>query len=313
MKKIYFIISFLMYLGANAQQDPQFTQYIFNHMYLNPGAAGSENLTRFQVIHRTQYLGYQSTFDDGGSPITQVITANVPLKMIKSGVGIHFVNDRIGVSTSRNVQLSYAYHISVGESQLAIGVRGGMASRGVDYSRLRARDDNDPLLSTGRISQSGLDVGAGLYFYNPSYSLGIAVNHINEPTYSLGTQTAKNTLRRSYNMTGSVLVGLSYTMNLTPMFVIKSDLNTVSAEVGALATYDERYWAGASYRWGDAASLLLGANLLDGNLRVGYAIDAVVIGSNAKSATSHEVLLSYTLSPPRAGKKSIIRTPRYRY
>ncbi|WP_394992980.1 type IX secretion system membrane protein PorP/SprF [Emticicia sp.] len=313
MRKIYCIIVLFVSFKASAQQDAQFSHYIFNQLFVNPATAGSENVTRFQAIYRTQYLGYQSTFDDGGAPVSQVISANIPLKMIKSGIGFTFVNDKIGASTQRDLKLSYAYHLPVGGSQLALGVSGGFFTRGIDYGRLRARDENDPLIATGNVSQSAFDLGAGAYLYNPGYSIGLSMNHLNEPTFGLGTKTATNTLKRSAYLTGSMLFGVSYMIDVSPMLIIKSDLSTISAEVGAMATYDNKYWFGASYRTGDAVSTLLGANLMNGSLRVGYAMDIVVGGANAKSATSHEILLSYALAALRAGKKSIVRTPRYRY
>lgn len=313
MRKIYYIIVLLASFKVSAQQDAQFSHYIFNQLFVNPATAGSENVTRFQAIYRTQYLGYQSTFDDGGAPVSQVISANIPLKMIKSGVGLTFVNDKIGASIQRDMKLSYAYHLPVGGSQLALGVSGGLFTRGIDYSRLRARDENDPLLATGSINQSTFDLGAGAYLYNPGYAIGLSMNHINEPTFGLGSKTATNTLKRSAYLTGTMLLGVSYMIDVSPMLIIKSDLSTFSAEAGAIATYDNTYWLGASYRTGDAVSALLGANLLNGSLRVGYAIDIVVGGTNAKSSTSHEILLSYAIAALRAGKKSIVRTPRYRY
>jgi len=313
MRKIYYLVSLIASFTAHAQQDAQFTHYIYNQLFLNPATAGSENVTRFQAIYRSQYQGYQSTFDDGGAPVTQVISVNVPLKMLKGGVGITFVNDKIGASTQRDFKLSYAYQMPIGNSQLGIGVSGGYFSRGMDYSRLRAKDENDPLLASGRISQTSIDLGAGLYLNNPSYTVGLSMNHINQPTFGLGTDKATNTLKRSANLTGSLLIGVSYTIDISPMLIIKSDLSTISAEAGAIATYDSRYWVGTSYRTGDAVSGLVGANLLGGSMRIGYAIDVIIGGKNAKSPMSHEVLLSYSLAALRAGKKSIVRTPRYRY
>jgi type IX secretion system PorP/SprF family membrane protein len=296
-----------------AQQDPQFSHYYFNHLFLNPGAAGSENVTRFQGIYRTQYTGYTGTFDDGGGPTTQVFSANVPLKQYKSGVGVYFMNDRIGFSTAQDIQLSYAYHLPVGGSQLAIGVRGGLYTRGIDYSRLRARDDNDPVLATGDVRQSQFDLGAGLYLYNPSYTIGLSMNHINEPKFGLKSESGQNPLKRSAYLTANATLGLSYTLDITPMAVVKYDFATISAEGGAIVTYDGRYYFGASYRLQDAATGLAGINLFNNNLRLGYAFDFIITGANAKAPTSHEIMASYTIQPFRSGKKSIIRTPRYRY
>jgi type IX secretion system PorP/SprF family membrane protein len=87
MRKIYFLIlSMILSSATFAQQDPQFSHYFFNQLYLNPAMAGSENVTRIQAIHRSQYLGYQSTYDDGSAPTTQIVSANVPLKMIKRAI-----------------------------------------------------------------------------------------------------------------------------------------------------------------------------------------------------------------------------------
>ncbi|MBA4850337.1 type IX secretion system membrane protein PorP/SprF [Emticicia sp. BO119] len=316
MKKIYIVILSLTLFTATAQQDTQFSHYYFNQLFINPATAGSENVTRFQAIYRTQYAGYQSTFDDGGAPVSQIISANMPLKMIRSGVGLTFVNDKIGASIQRDLKLSYAYQIPVGGSQLALGVNGGLFTRGIDYGRLRPRDDNDPLLGTGVVSQSSLDLGAGAYFFNPTYSIGLSVNHLNEPKFGLSSNGATNVLQRSAYLSGSMLFGVSYMIDVSPMFLLNANLSNMSISTfsaGAIATYDNTYYLGASYRVGDAVTALLGANILNGNLRIGYAIDVIVGGVQAKSATTHEVMLSYALSPPRAGKKSIIRTPRYRY
>lgn len=316
MKNIYIVILSLAFFTASAQQDTQFGHYYFNQLFFNPATAGSENVTRFQAIYRTQYTGYQSTFDEGGAPVSQVISANVPLKIFKSGVGLTFVNDKIGASIQRDLKLSYAYHIPVGGSQLAIGVNGGLYTRGIDYGKLRPRDNNDPILGTGIVSQSEFDFGAGVYLYNPGYALGLSVNHINEPKFGLASSTATNVLQRSAYLTGSMLFGVSYLVDVSPMFIVSSNLSNMSlttVSAGAIATYDNLYWVGGSYRIGDAVTALLGANVFNGSLRIGYAIDIIMGGTQAKSATSHEVMLSYALAPPRAGRKSIIRTPRYRY
>lgn len=316
MKKFYIVILSLAFFSASAQQDTQFSHYYFNQLFFNPAMAGSENVTRFQAIYRTQYTGYKSSYDDGGAPVSQVISANMPLKMIRSGVGLTFVNDKIGPSIRRDLKLAYAYHIPVGGSQLALGVNGGLYTLGIDNGRLRPRDDNDPLIGTGVVSQTSLDLGAGAYFYNPTYSIGLSVNHLNEPKFGLSTAGATNVLQRSAFLTGTMLFGVSYLIDVSPMFILQSNLSNMTIStfsVGAIATYDNTYWVGGSYRTGDAVTALLGANILNGSLRLGYAIDIIVSGLQAKSATTHEVMLSYALSPPRAGKKSIIRTPRYRY
>lgn len=298
-----------------AQQiDPQFTNYLFNGLFLNPATAGMDNQTQVFAMYRHQYVGYAGTFDPGGAPVSQVLSASVPMRNLGGGVGIHVVNDQIGGgNTNRELQLSYSYQLALGNSRLGIGIAGGLHNKLADSENYRPRDPDDPAIPTGAVSQIQPDFAAGVFLYNPGYSLGLSVKHINEPTFGLNTASATNQLGQNYYLTGSFLIGVSYTIDITPMFIIKSDLTTVSPEAGAMVTYNSKYWAGANYRWDDAVSFLLGGTLLNNSVRVGYAFDYVYAGLGAKAPTSHELFLNYTLPPPRAGKKSIVRTPRYRF
>lgn len=296
-----------------SQQDPLFTHYIFNQLYLNPATAGADNKTKVQAIYRQQYVGYTGTFDAGGAPVTQIVSASVPLKIVGGGVGIHFVNDQIGGgNTNRELQLSYAYQLPIGGSKLSFGGAAGIHQKNLNPASYRPRDPSDPAIPTTNVSQSALDFGVGVYLSNPAYSLGLSMKHLNQPEFGLGT-TAKNTLQRSAYLTGSMLFGVSYDVDISPMFVLKSDMKNISPEAGFLTTYKSSYYLGASYRWQDAASALVGASFLSNSLHIAYAFDWVIEGVKGKSPSSHEVLVSYSFAPPRAGKKSIVRTPRYRF
>ncbi|WP_261449300.1 PorP/SprF family type IX secretion system membrane protein [Marinilongibacter aquaticus] len=296
------------------QVDPQFTQYVFNSMYLNPGATGIQGKTNITAIYRTQWTGYTGTTDPGGAPNTQQISVSSPFNALGGGLGLYISNDMIGAgSINRELTANYSFHKRFGVNLVGFGVSAGMYSRILDGDKLRPREDEDPSLPSGRVSQSLPDFGAGIFLYNPSYQLGVALKHINQPEYSFSTVSANSPLPRTLNVSGSVLIGLSYTLDLSPMFLIKSDFKTVSPELGALVTYNNSLWAGLNYRYQDAASVILGSNLLNNKLRIGYAMDYVAFGQEAKAPTSHEILLTFFLNPPRAGKKSIIRTPRYRY
>jgi hypothetical protein len=97
------------------------------------------------------------------------------------------------------------------------------------------------------------------------------------------------------------------------MFILRSDLTTFTGEVGALAFYKENLWVGLNYRHEDAVALLAGINLPNTSLRLGYSLDYIINGLAAKSVLSHELLLRYSLTAPKKGKRSIVRTPRYRF
>ncbi len=297
-----------------AQNDPQFSQYVFNTMYLNPAATGFGGKTAVSAIYRSQWSAYTGTFDQGGAPTTQQISASVPFNALKGGLGLYVSNDQLGGgSTNREISASYSYHRRVGVNTLGVGISAGIYSRILDGGVYRPREEDDPSIPSTKVSQTNPDFSVGVYLYNPGYQLGLSMKHVNQPSYSFSTVSGNSMLPRTLYLNGSLLLGVTYTLDVSPMFVIKSDLKTVSPELGALVTYNSSLWAGVNYRWQDAASFLIGGNFLNNKLRAGYAMDYVVFGTTAKAATSHEILLTYYLNPPRSGKKSIIRTPRYRF
>ncbi len=315
IKKYIFIwISVFISLEVAGQQDPQFTQYVFNQFYLNPGAAGIENKTNIQTLFRSQYTGYTGTLDPGGSLLNQVFSANLPLSFLKGGIGAYYAGNQVSkVMNSQELQLSYAYHHKIGGSILGVGVSGGMHSVVLDGEAYRPRDPDDPFIPAEKVRQTAPDVSAGVYLFNPGFQLGLSMKHINQPKFGFNVENGQYNLNRSLYLSGSALIGLSYTLDISPMFVLKSDLKTIAPELGFLATYNSKFWGGVNYRWQDAASAIIGGSFLNNALRAGYAIDLVISGTQAKSPMSHEILLSYTLAPPRSGKKSVVRTPRYRF
>jgi type IX secretion system PorP/SprF family membrane protein len=141
--------------------------------------------------------------------------------------------------------------------------------------------------------------------------LGLSVKNILEPSYKLNDVSGVYKDKRAYYLTGKYDFGITYTLDISPTFIVKTDLQTISTELGAIATYNQQYWAGINYRWQDAASVLIGGNFLKNTVKVGYAIDIVNFGTLAKSNTSHELFLRYSFGAPKLGKKSIIKTPRY--
>ena len=111
-----------------AQQDPQFSQYMFNSFYYNPAFAGSEGVTKITGLFRSQWLGYSPTYGDGGAPTTQIFSIHTPVPKLKGGVGGYVVNDKLGPLNNFEAQLSYAYAINVKDAKLSFGLRAGALS-----------------------------------------------------------------------------------------------------------------------------------------------------------------------------------------
>jgi type IX secretion system PorP/SprF family membrane protein len=310
-KTILFVC--LLFAGQSlfGQQEPQFTHYQFNQLYVNPAMAGSGSVSKFQMIHRSQYAGYSGTFDVGGAPTSQVLTASIPVLDWRSGFGVTLVNDKIGPNTMQDFSLSYALRMPVGEGVFALGARAGLQRRGIDNTKLRYEDEGDPLIPTAGNAQVRPDFGLGLSYSHPLFSFGLSSVHLTQPDFSYYTN-AKNTLKRRYYANLSLNLPISYALDLQPMFILKTDLNQYSFEGGLMANINNKVMIGSSYRYQDAISAIVGFNVIK-NMKISYAGDFINVGTAAKSPTSHEILLSYTMPAIRIGKTSIIRTPRYRY
>ncbi|MES2732660.1 MAG: type IX secretion system membrane protein PorP/SprF [Bacteroidota bacterium] len=318
MNKVFYriVLSFLFVLPLTlqAQQDPQFSQYMFNGLFLNPATAGVDGQTRFQLIARSQWTGYQSTFDGGGGLNTQIFTLNTPILRWKSGAGFQIINDVSGPLVNVQTQASYAYHFPVRNGKLSLGLKAGIHSQTLDQTRLRYNDPGDKLITENKESQIRPDMALGIHYRAEKYYLGFAANHLLKPKFNFGiTDSLDNALVTHIYATAGYSYDLTYQLVLTPSLLFKSDLNTISIEASAIATYNQKFWGGLSFRQGEAMTVLLGFYAMKDNaLRIGYAFDYTIVGQAAKRPTSHEFMLTYTLPPPVVGKKSITRTPRFR-
>ncbi|MBB5287511.1 type IX secretion system PorP/SprF family membrane protein [Rhabdobacter roseus] len=294
------------------QQAPQFSLFSLNQLYYNPAAAGADGVSQLQITHRAQYAGYQSTFDPGGAPSSQLLTASVPLKNF--GIGFYALNDRIGALSSQDIQLSAAYRIPLNEGNLSVGARAGLLRKALDYNQLRPYEPGDDIIPTGVAAQMNPDVSVGLRYERDSYYVGLSANHLLRPKYQLGTESATNPQLTTYYLNAGLLIEIGYLLEVRPIALVKTDLKEFSVEGGATATYNQRYWMGATYRHQEAAIVMAGIHLMaDQSLRLAGAYDIIVGGTSVKSPSSYEILLTYVLPAPKLGKKTIVRTPRFRF
>ncbi len=325
MKKLFtnalMFLACLISLPAFAQQETQFSQYMFNTLFYNPAYAGIRGQGNFALLHRTQWLGYNGTFDQGGAPNSQVLSFDAPF-MQTSGIGIHITNDQIATVRNTELQVSYAYHIPLGNGKLSIGARAGAYNQVNRFNILRARESDDPLVNAAIASSGNMqikpDVSAGLYYQTPDFYVGVSGTRLLQAEFDYGIAGLKNALSRNVYLTAGYNIPVNDQLVVTPSFLVKSDLNTYSFDVSAIATYDDRFWGGLSYRQGDAGIVMLGMNIKKNEagyteLRAGYSFDYTLQGRLAKSATSHEFMVAYTIAPPAPIKKPAQRTPRYNH
>lgn len=316
MRKTLYLLVLLLLTSSGrlfAQQDPQFSQYMYNQSFLNPAAAGNDGMTRFQLIHRQQYIGYQSSFgDDGGTPVSQLFTFQMPLAGIRSSVGLNILNDQAGPQINQQVQAAYSYRVALGEDRtLSFGVLGGLLIRTIDFDKLRARDPGDPLLGTGKFTESRPDVGAGVYYSTSTYYVGASMIHINQAKFSFGQDVATNRAQQTVFINGGYRYYVNEEVELNPTALVKTDLNTFSVEASLLATWRNFIWVGAGWRQGDGVPVFAGVNW--NKLRFGASYDIILGGVNAKSPGSYSVLVSYAMPGPKPNKRVPVRTPRFRF
>jgi len=299
------------------QQDPQFSQYMLNYLFNNPAYAGVEGFTKITAVHRSQWSGFNTTFDgSGGAPNTQYIGMTTPVQKLRGGVGFFIVNDNLGPQNNLQMQLSFAYHLAIKESKLSFGLRTGIYSQSIDAGEYRIIREDDPIYVQllNNDSQVRPDLALGVWFQSEKVFAGVSFNHLLKSEFDFGVAGLRNALEEHLVFTAGYNYELNYNLVVTPTVILKSDLNEISIEGGAIGTYDDKYWAGLSFRQGDAFIAMLGVNLLkDKSLSIGYSFDYVFKGQDAKQPTSHEVLLSYTLPALVTGGKKIIRTPRFRH
>lgn len=305
---------FLYSLKSDAQQDAQFTQYMYNGLFYNPAFAGKEAGYRFSALHRTQWLNYSGT--NGPAPITQLVTASGTLGKKGIGYGLTFVNDDIGSTNNQEINFALGYHKIIRGGKLSFGLSGGIFSSTLKFDEFSVINPDPLVPNTGSETQMNLNFGAGVVLDKGNYYVGLSSKHLNEPGFDFGDGAIDNQLKtHSYLLAGYRFKTFALWV-IEPIFLLKTvSFNNFSYDLSVIATHRQKINAGIAYRGEESVSLLLGYSILkDNSLKIGYAFDLVVGGLEAKSPTSHEFMLTYNLpSISREMQKVIQRTPRFRF
>lgn len=318
LRQGFYIIFCLLLAGATekvlAQQDAQFSQYMYNSIYITPAAAGMEGVTKFSALHRSQWLGYQSSFGERGAPTTQLLTFTTPIYKLNSGFGAYILHDQLGPQNNLEIQAMYAYHLGIKDSKLSFAIKLGAFSQTIDGGEYRPIQEGDPVIIQGKETQIKPDVGAGIMYRAEKYYAGVGFNHLTKSTFDFGISEARGALENHMNFTAGYFYDANFDLQINPTILVKTDFNEFSFDAGVIATLRNTMWGGLSFRNQEAVNLLLGYSLLkDKSLKLGTAIDFIVVDRAAKENFSLEVMLTYELPVSVGGGKKIVRTPRYRH
>lgn len=307
-KLVFGVLSVFVVSFANAQQDAQFSQYMFNNLYTNPAFAGLEGFPKFTAIHRTQWAGYE------GAPQGQVLTASLPVPILLGGVGLQLSNDQTGPLRNVDFLLSYSYHISLAGGKLGIGARTGVFNRSLNGNYV-ATHPNDPTvlaIDSKSLNELSPDFALGTFYNHTKFYVGVSLNHVVKEQL----KTLKAELSRHMTITGGYNLQLRPNVLLTPSIITKYDATggKWSSDLSLMATFNTRYWAGLSMRQQDALIPFVGVSFLKNNaMKLGFAYDYTLINQSGKATSSYEIMLSYSLPAFVPPVKPVIRTPRYRF
>lgn len=295
--------------ASYAQQDPQFTQYMFDRLSINPAYAGSTGNICATALLRQQWSGFD------GAPKTGLVNFHAPIAKLNSGVGLSVYFDKLGQMNSTAARLSYAYHLKVGAaSTLSAGIYVGLTSRtlGRDWVAVDPVANDNAIPGNGR-SASGFDLGAGLYYKGPKIWAGLSSTQL--PQTELKDVSVQN-VRHYYAQGGfDWWIGGDKKYTLQPSVLLKSDAVSTQIDLSALFLYDDMVWIGASFRTEDAIAPMIGYQhrFPNGNsmARIGYSYDVTTSELRNYSSGSHEVMLSYCFNVVKPPVIEIYKHPRW--
>jgi len=292
---ISFLCGFIMIFDIIAQQDPQYSQYMFNHMAVNPGYAGSHDVICLSAVHRQQWVGIE------GAPVTSVFTVNAPFTMFGAnhGIGLAVMSDQIGFQQNVSAGLDYAFRIPLGPGKLGIGVSGIFLNNalnaewhvpgGVEWK-------SDLAIPNEKRSTMGFDMGLGIFYRADNVFFGISSTHLLEPVLKdADKEEAKYRLKRHYYATAGCMLPLNNpAWEVAPSMMVCSDGTASQFTANANIMYNKKIWGGVGYRLSESFIAMIGIDLFNG-VKIGYSFDYTYnsLHSYMTAGGSHEVVVSY--------------------
>ncbi|MBE1615949.1 type IX secretion system membrane protein PorP/SprF [Flavobacterium sp. SaA2.13] len=292
----------------NAQQDPHYTQYMYNMNVINPAYAGSKENLAFGLLYRAQWV------DVEGAPNTGTFSGHSPVGK-NVGLGLSAIVDEIGPVQETNIYADFSYTLNLGgEHRLAFGVKAGATLHDVGlYSEIGngfVPQPGDPAFQEN-VNNTYFNVGAGFFYYTQNYYLALSVPNMlkskhldltdNGQQYEFGSEASH------YFLTGGYVFQLSENTKMKPSFMLKSSFEVSPSIDGSLNfLFFERFEIGATYRLDDSFGGMVNYAITP-NLRIGYAYDHIVSDLDVTTPSSHEVILLFDVNFP----KKVSRSPRY--
>lgn len=311
---ITLLVALLATGGSFGQQLPQFSQYIFNGLHVNPGYAGYKGEPYLQSTYRSQWVSFP------GAPKTFTVTADLAANEGTMGFGFSLLSDQLGPASTTGGLLTYAYRIQTGsKSHLGLGVSVGASQYSIDGTMLDPNDPNDPEIPQGTVNLFTPNLNSGLFFHTPKFYAGFSVYNMIGKRALEKEDIALAYHDFHYYLTAGALVEITDAVAFKPSFLIKEVKGApTNYDLNAMFLFYDRIWLGGSYRsnmkiWNEN----LAENLSNRNavaaiieifatdrLRLGYAYDHNLNVLQDYRSNSHEFSVGYYMIPRKATMKN---------
>ncbi|MGF1637598.1 MAG: type IX secretion system membrane protein PorP/SprF, partial [Cyclobacteriaceae bacterium] len=276
---------------TQAQQDGQYTQYMFNGLVINPAFAGSHDALNASILYKNQWVGIE------GAPNTATVSAHAPIKNDKVGLGLLIMSDNIGIHQRSSLAAMYAYKVKLGKDRvLSMGLQAGFNRYKADYTIVSSEveDPNDPYIDAGVFQEAFPEFGAGFYYQAPKFFVGVSAPRLNQSKRIIDNTGMRSMLfNNHFFITSGYLIDLSSDWQLQPGFLIRvSEGTPVSYDLNTNVILRNVLWLGCSYRSLNSMNFLTQMQLTS-QMRMGYAFDMPVAGAGDLRTSSHEIMISY--------------------
>lgn len=290
--------------NLKAQQEPQYTQYMFNMMSVNPAYTGTREALNALLLSRLQWVGVE------GAPRSHTFALHSPINNKKIGLGASIIADNIGPVTNTYINVNYAHRIQLNENiTLSLGLKGGIYNYYVGLSDLQLNEFDNSFTEDYKKNFQP-NIGAGAYLYTKDYFVGISAPKLIQTDLedAGSSDDIASELKRHYFITGGYIFTLNSDWKLKPSVLSKMvEGAPPSLDITAQALYKDKFWLGSTYRVGDAVAVLFQMQV-NRQLTVGYSYDVTVSGMSKVTNGSHEILISYDFAGFSNDK---VKSPRY--
>jgi type IX secretion system PorP/SprF family membrane protein len=299
--KLFSLVMMFTAIASFAQQDAQYTQYMYNTINVNPAYAGSRGALSFFALHRTQWVGLD------GAPVTNTISVNTPFNNSNLGLGVSIINDEIGPSTSNSISADISYSIQMSESlKLSFGIKGTANLFNIDINKLNPGDQTDPEFQNIS-NEFSPNVGAGVYLHSDKGYVGFSIPNFLETDKYNDNDVAVYKEKINYYLIGGYVFDLSPSIKFKPAFMTKLvEGSPLQVDVSANFMFIDKVTVGLGYRWSAAMTAMVGFQVSDA-FYIGYSYDFETTELNNYNSGTHELFLRYEIFK----KNNKMVTPRF--